>query len=390
MQIKNNKVLTNDIKSYFNLSPPPFLFARGRVALFAALKSLGLGSGDDVLLAGYTCLVVPTAAMLLGARPVYLDIDPRTYNIDPVQLDARCTPAVKALIVQHTYGIPCRMDVILAWAASRHIPIIEDCCLAFGSKFQGKLCGAFGTAAFFSGQWNKPFSTGLGGMLIVHDEDLSGKIQSLIDRELLQPSWAHRFRIWAQIHLYERLVTPKTTPWITAVYRGLSKTGLAVGSSTRGEYSGKTPKNYFMAMTPAQAKKGARELERIEANLAHRRALTRFYEENLPSAGFATVELHPDEDPVFVRYPVRVANKEELLAAAFRHGMEIGSWFESPLHPAGTDLEKFHYRPGSCPESEKAAREVINLPTHPRVSPAEAARVVEFLQRHGKVCLNRG
>nr|HQH74367.1 DegT/DnrJ/EryC1/StrS family aminotransferase [bacterium] len=253
-------------------SPPPFLLAKGRVALYAILKAMGLGAGDDVLMAGYTCLVVPTAAMMLGARPVYLDIDTRTYNIDPPQLDTRCTPAAKALIVQHTYGIPCRMDAISAWAAPRNIPVIEDCCLAFGSTYQGKLCGTFGTAAFFSGQWNKPFSTGLGGMLIVHDEVLSGKIQSLIDRELLHPTWARRFLIWAQIHLYERLVTPKTTPWITAVYRGLSKAGLAVGSSTRGEYDGKTPKNYFMAMTPAQAKKGAREMERIEANIARRRA----------------------------------------------------------------------------------------------------------------------
>ncbi len=88
----NNEIFNNfqrKLKQYFNV--PPFLFAKGRIGLYAVLKAMGLGHGDDVLMAGYTCLVVPTAAKVLGIRPVYVDIDPTTYNISPDNLESCCT-----------------------------------------------------------------------------------------------------------------------------------------------------------------------------------------------------------------------------------------------------------------------------------------------------------
>lgn len=373
-----------DVIRRFLGSEHVFLFSRGRVGLYAALRCMGLGAGDDVLMPGYTCMVVPTAAMILGIRPVYADIDPATQNVTAQTLEQSVTPNTKAVIVQHTHGIPCGMDPILEWSRGRGLPVIEDCCLAFGSRYKGALCGTFGAAAYFSGQWNKPFSTGLGGMLTVRDGALAQKIRDLTERELIRPGAGRRLLIVLQIALHEWLVTPRTVQRVQAAYRWLSKRNLAAGSSTREEYAGRVPADYFMGMTPEQARKGAREMERLGDNIAHRKRLAAYYGDQLPAAGFGAARLPAGFDPVYVRYPVRVANKREVLQAARREGVEIGSWFESPLHPEGTDLEAFGYRPGQCPEAERAARETVNLPTHRKTPPSEAERLMDFVKKHAK------
>ncbi len=275
------------------------------------------------------------------------------------------------------------MDPILQWAETKNIPVFEDACLAFGAKYKGKLCGAFGQAAFFSGQWNKTFSTGLGGMLFVHDDNLSQKVQTIIEREMIQPKRLYDLMIRFQIFLYDNLVTPATTQTITSIYRFLSKSGFAIGSSTKGEYEGTPPSNYFMGMTPSQAHKGIKEMDKIDENLAHRNEISSYYHNALPQYGFSPVVLDTVYNPVFVRYPVRVKNKKDLLEQANKERVEIGSWFESPLHPESTNLESFDYNPSLFPESVKASKEVINLPTHGKITLKEAERVLAFLKKNG-------
>ena len=359
-----------------------FFFARGRVALYAALKAMELGPGDEILLPGYTCVMVPAAPLALGIRPVYVDIDPRTYALRPELLEAHVSDRTRAVVAQHSYGIPCRMDQLAAWAQRKRLVMIEDCCHAFGSRFQGKLCGAFGEAAFFSGQWNKPFSTGLGGILAVREDALAERVREIIKRELIRPAPMREAYLAFQIRLHRWLVRPWTTPLITWLYRGAAQMGIAIGSSTPEEFQGILPKQYFMGMARVQIRKGIQEMKIIGENIAHRRQMAAYYAQALGEAGLALVLLEADEDPVFLRYPVRVKNKRELLARAFRQGVEIGSWFDSPLHPEEADLERFGYILGSCPEAERATREVINLPTHPQVTMREAERIMQFIRRH--------
>ncbi len=137
-------------------------------------------------------------------------------------------------------------------------------------------------------------------------------------------------------------------------------------------------------MAACQAREGLREMAGIRENIEHRIRLTAFYHARLPSLGFAPLE-YPDAARLpLLRYPVRVANKQEVLERAIAARVEIGSWFEVPLHPAGTSLETFGYRVGMCPEGEAACREVINLPTHRRVSEEVAERTLKFLQKEGR------
>ena len=176
-----------------------FLFAKGRVGLYAGLRALNLPPGSKVLVPGYTCMVVPSAVQYAGLAPAYVDIDPETYNIDPAVLDAAAPPDLASLIVQHTYGIPAEMEAIGQWARGRSLPLVEDCCHVFGSRAGGRLCGTFGDFAFMSGQWNKPFSTGLGGMLLVHDAALAESIGRLVEEQALRPGRITNFVLRASL-----------------------------------------------------------------------------------------------------------------------------------------------------------------------------------------------
>lgn len=378
MNDKLAETLCKQIEGFFGDSQC-FLLAKGRVGLYAGLLAMNLPRGSKVIMPGYTCMVVPLAVQAAELEPVYVDIDPSTYNLDLGLLEQAMASDTTALIVQHTYGIPCDMPVIQPSAASRRIPIIEDCCHTFGARVRGQLCGRLGAFAFMSGQWNKPFSTGLGGILLVNDPSLAERVHRIVREKAHQPGLLRNLMLRIQIAAFELLVKPRTAARITRLYRALTKYGLVIGSSSAKELRGTLPERYFSTMAACQIRKGIREMGRIEENIRHRTRLSVLYSQRLPELGFAPVEAVCQSEVPLLRYPVRVANKKEVLEAAVRRGVEIGSWFEVPLHPEGTRMEDFGYRLGSCPESEAACREVVNLPTHMKVSEATASKTLQFL-----------
>lgn len=360
-----------------------FLLAKGRVGLYVGLRAMGLSAGSKVLMPGYTCMVVPSAVRFAGLEPRYLDIDPSTYNLDPGRLES-VADDVSAVIVQHTYGIPCEMEPILRWAGGRKIPVIEDCCHVFGSCYRNALCGTFGRFAFMSGQWNKPISTGLGGMLLVNDPALADRAAEIIRDEALVPGPFKSLLLRMQILAFQLFVRPTTAMKITSLYRALARLGLTIGSSSQPELRGEMPRRYLSAMAPCQVRQGLGEMAHIEENIRHRSRLTAFYQKELPRIGFAPLPGHLADGLPLLRFPVRVANKRAVLSLAGRSRVEIGSWFETPLHPEGTRMDAFGYRQGMCPEAEAASREVINLPTHRKVDDHTARETLDFLGRYAR------
>ncbi len=357
-------------------------FWKGRVALYALLRALGVGRGDEVILPGYTCVMDVNPIKYLGAKPVYVDIEPHTFNMSPPSVADAITAYTKAIIVQHTYGYPCEMDALMEIAHSAGIPLIEDCCLAVGSKYEGKSVGTFGCAAYFSSQWNKPYTTGLGGMLTTNDSDLAAAVDALENDEMCAPSAKDVFMLWSQLLAYRILVYPRTTAFVQNVFRYLTKKGAVVGSSSTCEFEPVMQTDFFKAMSSVQARAGIRQLERIESNIAHRKRMAQLYDEHLEAKGWVPRQYDDDRiDPVMVRYPVRIEEKDKALSAAANAGIELGSWFESPLHPIETPLASYDYENGVCPESERAARQVVNLPLHPRATRKTIARTVEFISR---------
>ena len=349
--------------------------------MYAILRALEVGQGDEVILPGYTCVMDVNPIMYLGARPVYVDVEPVTYNIDPALIEPQITSRTKVIVAQHTYGYPAEMDAIMQVAGARGIPVIEDCCLSLGSRYKGKMTGNFGAAAYWSSQWNKPYTTGIGGMATTSDPDLAAGIEALCTPEagMVVPTGKEVNLLRCQLAAYRALVYPRTTALAQTLFRWLVATRLVVGSSNPDEFKPQMEGDFFKQMSDMQARAGRRQLGRMDASIAHRRRMQGVYDELLAEIGWPVPRIAEHLDPVLVRYPVRVADKSLALATAAKHFVELGSWFECPLHPIETPLEAYGYEPGMCPVAEQASAEVVNLPVHPRADEATARRSVKFI-----------
>ena len=363
-----------------------FSFWKGRVALYAILKALGVKESDEIILPGYTCVMNVNPIKYLRAKPGYIDIELNTYNINPALIAEKITPKTKVIIAQHTYGYPCDMDAIMNIAGKYGIPVIEDCCLAFGSRYKGKLAGTFGKAAYFSFQWNKPYTTGLGGMVITNDSGLAEKIKIICEKEACPPAVKEVIMLAAQLAVYKMFIYPRTTAFAQSVFRFLTKKGVVVGSSSTAEFEPKMAPDFFKLMSSVQAWVGAGQLAKAEQNIAHRKEMAKLYDRLLTEKGWSARSHNPAaSDPVMVRYPVRIKEKDRALAEAAKAGIELGSWFECPPHPIETPLEVYDYKAGMCPEAEKASREVVNLPLHPRTNEKTVRKTIDFITQFAPV-----
>lgn len=368
--------------NYLGPDVEAFAFWKGRVALYAILVAMGIGEGDEVILSGYTCVVVPNAIRCAGATPVYVDIRPGEYNVDVETARQAITEKTKAIIVQHSYGIPADTAAFVALGKEKGIAIIEDCAHAFGSTRDGVHVGLLADASFFSSQWTKPYTTGLGGMAITRDKELAAKLAA-VQAEFERPSPKRLSRLKVQYALYQRFFSPRLYWFARRMLNALSGAGLFVGSVGQDEMEGKIPDDFRWRMSEFQEKVGTKKLAEAIAGLPYRRELAAIYDRKLAEAGWPTCGLA--DGTVLLRYPVCVANKDALLEAAKSKQIELGSWFETPLHPL--PLEQHHYfgyELGRCPVTEATAREAVNLPVHGRVSKADADRILEFFLQNAQ------
>jgi dTDP-4-amino-4,6-dideoxygalactose transaminase len=150
-------------------------------------------------------------------------------------------------------------------------------------------------------------------------------------------------------------------------------------STTELEMAGGRPAHYALRLSNAQAAIGLSQLKNLESNLSHRRAAAQFYAEELAPYR-APIWFSASSSPAFVRYPVRVSNKQLVVRKARKQAVEIGVWFTSPIHPAGSSLEAAAYRPGSCPRAEVAVAHTVNLPTHPKTTVDDMERAFKAVQ----------
>ena len=141
------------------------LYWKGRVGFYALLKANGIGKGDEVIIPAFTCVVVPNAIIYLGAKPVYVDVNKDTFNTTLNHIKEKVTTKTKCIVIQNTFGLSSEIEEIVEFAKEKEIVTIEDCTHGFGGSYNGKPNGVFADASFFSTQWNKPFSTGIGGFV---------------------------------------------------------------------------------------------------------------------------------------------------------------------------------------------------------------------------------
>ena len=152
-------------------------YSTGRAAMSELFRALDIRAGDEIIIPGYTCIAVPAAIMMVGAIPKYVDIDARTFNIDPSLIERSITPRTRVIVAQHTFGIPCDLDALQSIASRHGLLLIEDCAHAAGAKFSNRYCGNFGTAAYFSTEHSKMFSTVKGGFVTTNDTALAARLR---------------------------------------------------------------------------------------------------------------------------------------------------------------------------------------------------------------------
>jgi perosamine synthetase len=151
----------------------------GTAGLHLCLRALGISEGDEVILPSFTFIAAGNAILYERARPVFVDIDPISLNLDPAKIEAAITPRTRAILVVHTFGWPAEMDSILDIARRHGLRVIEDACEALGAQYRGRNVGAIGDLGVFAFYPNKPITTGEGGMVVTRDAALAETIRSL-------------------------------------------------------------------------------------------------------------------------------------------------------------------------------------------------------------------
>ncbi|MBC7073987.1 DegT/DnrJ/EryC1/StrS family aminotransferase [Candidatus Parcubacteria bacterium] len=362
-------------------SEDTFFFYRGRVALYATLKAMGVKEGDEAILQAFTCLAVPAPIIFLGAIPVYVDIDPKTFNINPSRIEEKITQKTKVIIVQHTFGIPAPMDEILNLAKKYHLYVIEDSCHTFGSKYKGKEVGTFGDASFYSFEWGKPLIIGLGGCVVINNPEIKKRLEKIYN-DFVYPSKKEVLMIRLQYYLHSLFLKPSLFWRIREIYRFLSKLGFFIGTFEKEELRGEVSLDYRKRMSRYHKNFLLKKLDDLDRMIAHRKWIISEYEKLLPKIGYPTLRLSQDFEPIYLRYPILVENKEIVLKKAIEEKIELGDWFLSPIHPLKEkEWTIVKYKKGSCPIAEDTSKKIITLPIHEKIGKREINKIASFLSK---------
>ncbi|PIQ08445.1 MAG: hypothetical protein COW71_11795 [Ignavibacteriales bacterium CG18_big_fil_WC_8_21_14_2_50_31_20] len=353
-----------------------FLYWKGRVALFAALTSMGVKKGDEVILPAYTCVVVPNAILYLGAIPIYVDISEDDYNLDISKLENAITSKTKVIICQNTFGLSTNLEQILRIAKKNNIFTIEDCTHGFGGYYDGKPNGSFCDAAYFSTQWNKPISTGIGGILLVNNKQLLDGVIKLESKKI-KPTIVDTISL-SLLLLSRKLFINKYSYYkMVNLYRILGKYKVVIGSSEGTEITSiEMPVKYFKDMSNIQMIIGTKNIVTLKEINERRKNNSIIYTQFLKNNGKKFVAEKYFENHLFLKYPLIVKNRDLFIERANKENIILGDWFNSPIHPIKKNLHLWQFEPELFPIAMEVSKKIVNLPTELK----NIDRVIDFLR----------
>jgi len=358
-----------------------FAFNSGRSALLAILKSLNLKEGEEVLVQAFTCSALLLPILWAKLKPVFVDCELETLNLDVEDLKKKITKNSRVLIVQHTFGLSANMDEIEKICQERNIILIEDCAHSLGAKYKGKLCGTIGKASFFSFGRDKIISSVFGGMAVTNDEEIAQKIKSFKENSE-DPK-----KIWVLqqlLHpiLVEKVIKPsfkyrfgKGTLFLFQKLRILSK------ALSEKEKKGEQPSFFPKRMPGVLAILASHQLKKLQKFNQHRNLIANFYRENLSSLNLKFQR--DDKERIYLRFPLLLEKKEPEIVLNLLKRENIfldDGWRKKVIVPPGKDEKIFGYTPGSCQNAEKVAKSILNLPTSIQVDTEKAQRICYFLK----------
>ncbi|MBV9270487.1 MAG: DegT/DnrJ/EryC1/StrS family aminotransferase [Candidatus Eremiobacteraeota bacterium] len=326
----NVKALETEVARYLSAEYAVGLNS-GTDALHLALRALDIGAGDEVITTPFTFVATTEAIGIVGATPVFVDIDPSTYNIDPELIEAAITPRTRAILPIHLYGAPAPMERIMEIARKHKLAVIEDCAQAIGAKIGDRFVGTFGEFGCYSFFPTKNLGAyGDGGMLTTNDKSLADRARSLR---------AHGGRVK---YYHEEL-----------------------GVNSR--------------LDEVQAAILRVKLPHLESWIERRRAVAQRYSEALGGLGIVTPRNDAGTRHVFHQYTVRVQDRNRVQEALRERGIQTMIYYPVPLH-----MQKVHAHlglsEGTYPHSEAAALEVLSLPMFPELSAQTQQQVVEAVR----------
>lgn len=305
----------------------------GSDALWLSLLSLGVGQGDEVITTPNTFMATAEAISICGARPVFVDVDERTYTMDPAQLERAITLRTQAIIPVHIFGHMADMDAIQAIAARHGTPIVEDACQAHGATYKGRRAGSLGVVGCFSFYPGKNLGAfGEAGAITTEEPELRSRVQALRDH----------------------------------------------GQATKNMHA---TIGWNARMDGIQAAVLSVKLRHLDAANEARRAHARLYDELLSDEPRVICPWSaPYAEHVYHIYAVRVKNRDGVLQRMADYGVNCAVHYPVPIH-----LQKAYgflgLEPGSFPVAERCSRELLSLPMYPELRPEEIEFVVEVLKK---------
>lgn len=312
----------------------------GTSGLFLSILALGIGPGDEVITTPFTFIASATTIMMAGAKPVFVDIDPTTLNIDPAKIESRITDKTKAIMPVEVFGSPAAMDKVCEIAQNHNLTIIEDSCEALGSTLNEKKVGTFGTMSVFGFYPNKQITTGEGGMILTDDDDLADICVSLRNQG-----------------------RGKGSGWLSHERLG-----------------------YNYRLSDINCALGIVQLSRLDEIKAKRRQVAKWYQQMLADDERLIVPTEPDGCNVswFV-FVVRLADRfsleqrDEILEAMKAKGIQVANYF-SPVHLQPFMAEQLGCSEGDFPVTESVCESTIALPFYNNLTRNEVAIVCKTLK----------
>jgi dTDP-4-amino-4,6-dideoxygalactose transaminase len=298
----------------------------GTTALHTALLAHGIGPGDEVITTSFTFIASANCILYVGGKPVFVDVDPNTYNINPDLIESAITPRTKAILPVHLFGLSCEMGKLQAIADKYHLTLIEDACQSHGASYSGRKVGSFGTGAF-SLYPTKNMTSAEGGMITTDDEQIAEDC-----RVIRQHGMRRRY-------YHDEL-------------------------------------GYNFRMTDIHAAIGLEQLKKLERFNQIRQANAQYLSTHLK--GVAVPQIPQGQVHVFHQYTVRVPDGKRDALATYLGEREIGCmvYYPVPVHQQTYYTQKLGYAV-SLPEAERAAKEVLSLPVHPALSQADLETIVQ-------------
>ncbi len=355
------------------------LFNSGRAGFLAILKALDLEENSEILVQGFTCNALVNPIIWSGFKPVFVDIEKQTLNMSPYDLERKITPKSKAVVVQHTFGLPADMNKISALCQQHNLILIEDCAHCLGAEYNGQKLGTFGKASFFSFGRDKIISSVYGGAVAVNDSVLAERIKQIENNELRNPSY-----FW----IFQQLLHPILTKFLIMPFYGffelgrwililLQKTKILSKAVHKKEKRGEQPNYLPQKMPGALAILALHQFQKLDKILAHQKQIADIYNQNLQ--GLNVILPAKKEGRVYLRYPVLFENQntDEILKKARKENIFLNDgWRKAVIVPPDTNQEKMNYIANTCPIAEQIAQQILNLPTHINISENDAWRIV--------------